>query len=194
MGWAQATALIVPVITVFGGVATITVAYGLNQRAGRRERQAKAFAEALATIEDYVVMPYRIRRRLNTPESSSEISAELDKIQARMAFQQAWLQIEAPEVAAAYDYLIQVARSEAGQQMKDAWTKAPLKPDQHMSLGKTYSRIQTDAARSACIKEMSTALGRKVAFSPKKQSVQLRPESQANGRCDRVPERRTARS
>jgi hypothetical protein len=194
MGWAQATTLIVPVITVFGGVATIAVTYGLNQRAGRRERQAKAFAEALATIEDYVVMPYRIRRRLNTPESSSEISAELDKIQARMVFQQAWLQIEAPEVAATYDYLIQVARSEAGQQMKDAWTKAPLKSAQYMSLGEAYSRTQTDTARMACIKAMSNALGRKSGLLPWRQSTHLRPASRVSGRCDHVPEHRAAPS
>jgi glucose uptake protein GlcU len=63
MGWAQAIALIVPVITVVGAVIGVVVTYSLNQRAGRRERQARAFAEALTAIEDYANMPYRIRRR-----------------------------------------------------------------------------------------------------------------------------------
>jgi hypothetical protein len=36
MGRAQATALIVPVITVVGAVVTVVITYGLNQRAGRR--------------------------------------------------------------------------------------------------------------------------------------------------------------
>jgi hypothetical protein len=163
MGWAQATALIVPVITVVGGVVTIAVTYGLNQRAGRRERWAKAFAEALAAIEDYAMMPYRIRRRPNTPEARHEISVELDKIQSQIAFQHAWLQIEAAEVAVAYDLLIRAARSEAGQQMKEAWTQTPPTLDEEMSLGAAYPRAELDAARSRCIEAMSTALGRRKA-------------------------------
>jgi hypothetical protein len=86
MGWAQATALIVAVITVVGAVVTGAVTYGLNQRAGRRERQARAFAEALTAIEEYAMMPYRIRRRHNTPEARNEISVELDKIQSGLRF------------------------------------------------------------------------------------------------------------
>jgi Flp pilus assembly protein TadB len=93
MGWAQATALIVPVFTIVGAVIGVGITYALNQRAGRRERQARAFAEALAVIEDYANMPYRIGRR--QPEARHEISVKLDKIQSRIAFQHAWLQIEA---------------------------------------------------------------------------------------------------
>jgi hypothetical protein len=133
MGWAQATTLIVAIITGAGAVVAAAVTYGLNQRAGRREQQAKAFAEALAIIEKYANMPYRIRRR--PPEARHEISAELDKIQSQIAFQHAWLQIEAPEVAAAYDRLIRAARSEAGEQMKKAWTQLPPSLDEEMSLG-----------------------------------------------------------
>jgi hypothetical protein len=163
VGWAQATALIVPVITVIGAVVTVAVTYGLNQRAGRRERQAKAFAEALTAIEDYATMPYRIRRRLDTPEARHEISVELDKIQSRIAFQHAWLRIEAAEVAVAYDLLIRAARSEAGQQMKEAWAQPPPTVDEEMSLGGAYPRAEIDAARSRCIEAMSVALGQRKA-------------------------------
>jgi hypothetical protein len=159
MGWAQATALIVPVITVVGAVIGVVVTYTLNQRTGRRERQARAFAEALTAIEDYANMPYRIRRR--QPEARHEISVELDKIQSRVAFQHAWLQIEAPEVAAAYDHLIRAARSEAGEQMKQAWAQPPPKSDEEMSLGGAYPRAKIDAARSSCITAMCIALGQR---------------------------------
>lgn len=57
--WSQTTALIVPFIAVFGAFLT----YALNQRAARREHQAKTFAEALTAVEEYLEMPYRIRRR-----------------------------------------------------------------------------------------------------------------------------------
>jgi hypothetical protein len=159
MGWAQASALIVPVITVVGAVVTVVVTYGLNQRTGRRERQAKAFAEALTAIEEYAMMPYRIRRRADTPEARHQISVELDKIQARIAFQHAWLQIEAPGVAVAYDQLIRAARSEAGEQMKKAWTQPPPTSDEGMSLGGAYPRAEIDDARRDCITAMCIALG-----------------------------------
>ena len=156
MGWAQATALIVPVITVIGAVIGVVVTYALNQRTGRRERQARAFAEALTAIEDYANMPYRIRRR--PPGARHEISVELDKIQSRVAFQHAWLQIEAPEVAAAYDCLIRAARSEAGEQMKQAWTQAPPTSDEEMSLGGAYPRAEIDAARTPALRQCASPL------------------------------------
>jgi len=159
MDWAQATALIVPVITVVGAAVTVAITYGLNQRAGRRERQVKAFAEALTVIEDYANMPYRIRRRPDAPQARHEISADLDKIQSQIAFQHAWLQIEAPEVADAYDRLIRAARSEAGQQMKEAWTQPPATSDKEMSLEGAYRRSETDKARYECIAAMCIALG-----------------------------------
>jgi hypothetical protein len=160
MGWAQATTLIVQIIAVLGAIVSVAVTYALNQRSGRRERQAKAFAEALAVVEDFATMPYRIRRRANTPEARHEISIELDKIQSGIAFQQAWLRIEAKEVAIAYDLLISAARNEAGLQMKEAWTLPPPNMDDEMLLGRAYPRAEIDAAREECIEVMSISLSR----------------------------------
>ncbi|MDK1342907.1 hypothetical protein QNO09_06240 [Streptomyces sp. 378] len=84
--WAETAALIVPCIALFGAFLT----YALNQRAVRRERRAKTFAEALTAVEEYLEMPYRIRRR---PESSSairqQLTDEVSSLLARMAFHQA---------------------------------------------------------------------------------------------------------
>ena len=159
-GWAQTVALTVPVITLIGAVVTVAVTYGLNQRAARRERKAKAFAEALTAVEDLAQMPYRIRRRRSTEDARDQISIELDKIQSRIAFQHAWLQIEAPEVAPAYDNLIRAARGEAGQQMKDAWNQPAPTSDTQMTLEGAYPRDQIEAARGQCIMTMRAALGR----------------------------------
>jgi hypothetical protein len=158
--WAQTAALIVPLITLFGAIITVAITYGLNQRATRRERQAKAFAEALAAIEDYAQMPYRIRRRPDTVEARHEISMELNQIQSRIAFQHAWIQIEAAEVGPAYDLLIHAVRDEAGLQMKAAWNRRASTSDKEMTLEGAYPRDQIDAARSQCIIAMRAALGR----------------------------------
>ena len=100
-------------------------------------------------------------REIAVTEARHEISVELDKIQSRIAFQHAWLQIEAPEVAAAYDRLIRAARNEAGEQMKKAWTQRPPTSDKEMLLEGAYPRVEIDAARSTCITAMCIALGRR---------------------------------
>ncbi|MET4920983.1 hypothetical protein P3L51_01135 [Streptomyces sp. PSRA5] len=149
--WAQTTALIVPFIAVFGGFLT----YALNQRAASRERRAKTFAEALTAVEEYLEMPYRIRRR---PESSAlvrqQLTDEVSGLLARMAFHQAWLQIEASTVAGHYTTLVATARAEAGTQMSLAWQQLPITSDDGMNLGSAYPRDRSNAARAACIDVM----------------------------------------
>jgi hypothetical protein len=149
--WAQTTALIIPCVALAGAFLT----YALNQRATRRERRAQTFAEALTAVEAYLEMPYRIRRR---PESSSavrqQLTDEVSGLLARMAFHQAWLQIEASSVAGPYAALVATARAEAGAQMSFAWQQPPITTDSGMNLGSAYSRDRSNEARAACIAVM----------------------------------------
>ncbi|MGW7406815.1 hypothetical protein ACWGI9_24360 [Streptomyces sp. NPDC054833] len=153
--WAQTAGLIVPCIALFGAFLT----YALNQRAVRKERRAKTFAEALTAVEEYLEMPYRIRRR---PESSpavrQRLTDEVSGLLARMAFHQAWLQIEASAVAGPYTTLVATARAEAGAQMSLAWQQAPITADGGMNLGTPYPRDRSNAARAACIEVMRRQL------------------------------------
>ncbi|MEU5411247.1 MULTISPECIES: hypothetical protein [Streptomyces] len=148
--WAQTTALTVPVIALLG----VYITYTLNQRAVRRERRSKTFAEALTAVEEYLEMPYRIRRRPDLPEARRELTDEVSSILARMAFHQAWLQIEASSVAGPYATLVATARAEAGVQMSVAWLHAPITSDSGMNLGTAYSRERSNAAKTACITAM----------------------------------------
>jgi hypothetical protein len=154
--WAQTAALIVPCIALFGAYLT----YALNQRAVRRERRAKTFAEALTAVEEYLEMPYRIRRR---PKSSSavrqQLTDEVSGLLAQMAFHQAWLQIEASAVAGPYATLVPTARAEAGAQMSLAWHQPPITTDSGMNLGVPYPRDRSNAARAICIEVMRRHLG-----------------------------------
>ncbi|SEE57043.1 hypothetical protein SAMN05216489_07182 [Streptomyces sp. 3213] len=130
--WAQTAALIVPCIALFGAYLT----YTLNQRAVRRERRAKTFAEALTAVEEYLEMPYRIRRR---PKSSSavrqQLTDEVSGLLAQMAFHQAWLQ------------------------MNLVWDQPPVTTDRGMNLGVPYPRDRSNAARAICIEVMRRHLG-----------------------------------
>ncbi|MFE7729155.1 hypothetical protein ACFU5D_25585 [Streptomyces anthocyanicus] len=149
--WAQTAALIVPCIAIAGAVLT----YVLNQRAARKERRAKTFAEALTAVEEYLEMPYRIRRR---PESSAavrqQLTDEVSGLLARMAFHQAWLQIEASSVAGPYAALVATARAEAGAQMSLAWQQPPITTDTGMNLGAAYPRDRSNEARATCLEVM----------------------------------------
>ncbi|MCC3654028.1 hypothetical protein LIX60_21685 [Streptomyces sp. S07_1.15] len=153
--WAQTAALIVPCIALAGAVLT----YVLNQRAARRERRAKTFAEALTAVEEYLEMPYRVRRR---PESSAavrqQLTDEVSGLLARMAFHQAWLQIEASSVAGPYATLVATARAEAGAQMSLAWQQPPITTDSGMNLGSAHPRDRSNRARAACIEVMRRKL------------------------------------
>lgn len=148
--WAQTVALIVPVMALVG----VFVTYMLNQRSMRRERRSKAFAEALTVVEEYLEMPYRIRRRPASPDVRRELTDEASSLLARMAFHQAWLQIEASEVAGPYAALVASARAEAGVHMSEAWQQPPIETDNGMNLGSAYQRDQSNRARALCIESM----------------------------------------
>jgi hypothetical protein len=161
-GWtaAQTAIVIVAVIAILGGIVSASITYTLNQRAARRERQAKAFAEALHAVEDYAEMPYRVRRRRDTKEARYDLTDAVSRIQSRLAYHQALLQIEAPEVAANYARLVRAAKIQAGGQMQEAWQQPVLTADAEMNLRARYPRDEIDSARGVCITTMRATLRR----------------------------------
>jgi len=148
------TQLVVLIVPVVAG-CFLLAGYLLNQIWARNERRAKAFAEALAVVENYLEMPYRVLRR---PASDSQTRAaltnQMSDIKAQIAFHQAWLQVEAPQVAEAYDALVRAAQEEGGTQMQQAW-KEPLRDiDAAMNLGVAYDRSKSDTARAKTLERM----------------------------------------
>ena len=157
--WAQTVVLIAAIIALLGATVTVLLTHALSQRAARRERQARAFAEALVVIEEYAELPYRVRRRRPTEEARHDLTEQISEVQYRMAFHQGWLQIEAPDVAARYERLVRAAKRQAGGQMREAWHQPPATGDAGMSLGVAYSRTEIDQARGECVAAMRRDLG-----------------------------------
>jgi hypothetical protein len=151
IGITQIIVLLVPVVAG----SFLLAGYLLNQIWARNERRAKAFAEALAAVEDYLEMPYRVRRR---PASDSKTRAtltnQMSDIKARIAFHQAWLQVEAPQVAEAYDDLVRAAQEEGGTQMQQAWNEPLRDTDRAMNLGVAYDRAKANTARARTLERM----------------------------------------
>jgi hypothetical protein len=161
-GWtaAQTALILVAVLALFGAVVSASLAYTLNQLAARRDRRGKAFAEALAAVEDFAEMPYRVRRRRDSPDTRHDLGDELSRIQSRLAYHQALIQVEAPAVAAVYAALVRAAKVEAGGQIKEAWQQPAPASDAEMNIAVRYSRDEIDTARSTCVHAMRSALGR----------------------------------
>lgn len=129
--------------------------YALTQAWARRDRRARAFADALAAVEEYLEAPYRVRRRqAPTAEVRAELAAAISDLQGRIAFHRAWLQVEAPAVSRAYDALVLAARAEAGTQMTEAWNTKPISSDPDMNLTIGYSHPKADAERARVIAAM----------------------------------------
>jgi hypothetical protein len=158
--WAQTALLLAGLVSVAGALISVAFTYGLNQRAARRERHSRVFAEALTAIEDYAEMPYRIRRRPRGLSAQHELTEQISQIQSRIAFHQAWLWIEAPSVAGPYAELVRATKTQAGTQMKEAWLKPTARKAAHFNLTAAYERDKINTARSRCIDAMRDALGR----------------------------------
>lgn len=173
--WAQTAALLAGAVAVVGALISVAVTYGLNQRAARRERQTKLFAEALAAIEDYAELPYRIRRRPRTTDARHELTEQVSQIQSRIAFHQAWLSLEAPGVARSYNELVRAAKAQAGRQMAQAWLKPAITKDAQVNLGVAYPRDEINAARGQCVEAMRQVLGRSL---PRRGSAAVQPADQ----------------
>lgn len=158
---AQTATVLVAVIAIFGTAITALLAYNLNRRASRRERRARAFGEALSVIEDYAEMPYRIRRRAGTVEGRQKLTEEVSRLHSRLAFHQALLDVETPEVAKVYKNLAKEAKVQVGEQMRMAWQKPVRTTDAQMNLEQHYERSRIDEARNKCVATMREIVDRR---------------------------------
>lgn len=124
-----------PVIAaVITGVVALVV-LAVNQYRARQDVRRKDFAEALAAVERYAELPYRVlRRQGSTPEVRGRIAEFIHEVQQDLLFHRSWIRIQAPRVADAYDSLVQTTRDEAGSAITDAWKAMPISKDEDMPL------------------------------------------------------------
>lgn len=125
--------------TVIAAVVTGFVAllvFAGNQYQARKDQLRKDFAEALAAVERYAELPYRIlRRQDSTPEIRGRVAELVHEVQQDILFYKSWVRIQSPEVAEVYDTLLRAMREEAGAAMTQAWNTAPITRDDDMPLG-----------------------------------------------------------
>ena len=125
-------AVVASVLALAGVLATVAA----NQFLARQDRLRKDFAEALAAVERYAELPYRIlRRQASDAETRERLSEAIHEIQQNLLFHRSWVRVQDARVADAYDALVGAARREAGQAMTQAWRTDPIASDEGMPLG-----------------------------------------------------------
>ncbi len=128
----MSAAIATSVLALAGVLATVAA----NQFLARQDRLRKDFAEALAAVERYAELPYRIlRRQASDAETRERLSEAIHEVQQDLLFHRSWVRVQDARVAEAYDALVDAARREAGQAMTQAWSTDPIASDEGMPLG-----------------------------------------------------------
>jgi hypothetical protein len=103
----------------------------LARRKSREEERARLrehFVSAFSAYSDYCEFAYAVPRRRHDNEQGERvrISEEMRKVQAEIRSHEVWVQIESPDVGAAYTELVQLMRQVAGGAIRQGWdTPAP---------------------------------------------------------------------
>jgi len=148
-----------PIIAAIRTGLVALVVLVVNQYQARQDARRKDFAEALAAVERYAELPYRIRRRPgSTPDVRGRIAEFIHGVQQDLLFHKSWLRIQAPRVAEVYDSLLNAAREEAGFAMTKAWNTSPITKDEDMPLKNNLSYPQMEQARARYIRAVSYEL------------------------------------
>lgn len=148
-----------PIIAaILTGVAAL-VGVAWTQYRARQDARRKDFAEALAAMERYAELPYRIRRRQgSTPEVRGRMAEFIHEVQQDLLFHKSWMRIQAPRVADVYESLLRATREEAGSAMTEAWNTAPISRDEDMPLRVGLNFPQMEEARTDYIQAVSYEL------------------------------------
>jgi len=116
---------------------------------GRRieiARKRELFANAFEAAVGYREFAYAIRRRRHDQPAAERVrlSEAIRDTQQQLAFYSAWIGIESPRVARAYDALVTQTRQVAGKYMHDAWNDRAPRRDSEVNIpgGLDYSTLR----------------------------------------------------
>jgi hypothetical protein len=150
------------IVTLIGIGVTIWLASRnivAQQKENRRQERAKAYAEAIRAVEDYLETPHRIRRRDGSVEHRWQLTESISEIQSRINFHKDWLRINAPtNVYDAYIEFDRAARVEAGKQMTEGWNGPVTEEDQQVPLGDPLPQPNSTAAKEVVLEAMKGCL------------------------------------
>lgn len=97
------------------------IGYLLNQIAIRNERRSRLYAEALSAVFEFQELPYRVRKRTSSKDSSGIIAQQISDVFVRLDYYRALLLLESSTVGIAYADLVRQTQVQADSYRADAW-------------------------------------------------------------------------
>ena len=123
--------LAAPVGAIIGSIATMAYARLSEATNRRRER----YAEAVQTLVAWTEFPYRVRRRVdNNPSTLTALTNRGHNLQERLAYHQAWIATEHPDLANTYATTRAIINRDVGPYIRQAWENAPITTPTEMNL------------------------------------------------------------
>jgi hypothetical protein len=102
--------------------AAALIGYWLTYVSKRSESKAETYAKALAAVEAYKQLPYRIcRRGASTPEVRGSLGQTIGDVQQDLAFYRRFLSLDSEAVELAYDALIDKVYARGRDFRAEAW-------------------------------------------------------------------------
>ena len=117
-------------LTSISAAAVALIGYLLNQVAVRNERRSRVYAEALSAVFEFQELPYRIRKRAASEDSSAVIAQKISDVFVRLDFYRALLLLESSTVGIAYADLVHQTQAQGDSYRADAW-KRPVAAHGH---------------------------------------------------------------
>jgi hypothetical protein len=131
----------------------------LNQWLARRERKAKAFADALTAMRRYQNFPFRVWQRSTADAATRDrFSKEQSTIGVDVRFHLVWLQIDSPVAGEAYEALWNAVYPRRLDNRHAAWKATPHTCDEGMGLDPPFHRHLGQPETALCIRAMRNEL------------------------------------
>jgi hypothetical protein len=151
-----------PVMAAAVAAAAALTGYWLTYVSKRSESKAESYAKALAAVEAYKQLPYRIcRRGESTPEVRGNLGKAIGDVQQDIAFYRRFLQLDSEAVGLAYDALVDKVFANGSGFRAEAWRMPPALEDKDMDISTVFDWNDTFEQR-ACLLAMRKELKRRL--------------------------------
>lgn len=138
--------------------AAALVGYWLTYVSKRSDSKAETYARALAAVEAYKQLPYRICRRAeSTPQVRGNLGSVIGDVQQDLAFYRRFLRLDSEAVGLAYDALVDKVYESGGDFRAEAWRTPPAPEDKDMNISGAFD-YKDDFEQRTCLLAMRREL------------------------------------
>jgi hypothetical protein len=147
-----------PLIAAALAAMAALIGYWMTYRAKRTETKAESYAKALAAVEAYKQLPYRIRRRTSADANTrAELERLISDVEQEIAFYRRWLLLDSERVGLAYDALVRRVYKVGSDFRREAWMQDPAKTDDAMAFKGAFE-YRDQLEQRACLIAMQREL------------------------------------